>query len=422
MNPAVPDAEHTLAQAFERLWRDLAPARLGASQTLALAHARGRILARAQHSTLDLPGTDVAAMDGYAVRAQDLAAGARNLRLLGRALAGHPFAGEVSPGGCVRTMTGAPLPAGSDALVVLEAAAEPVAGSVLLPGPVSVGANRRSRGEHVRAGETVLEAGRLLQPADLALLAALGVAALEVLVPLRVGVLSTGDELQDAPATLPPGGAYDSNRPMILAALGAAGEGVVRVDLGICPDAGPALARVLDRAGAEQLDVIVVSGGAAQGDADIVRSLEGVQFLPLAIRPGRGLAYGLLPRGERPCVLLGLPGNAVAAYVVFHLLVQPLLVRLAGADCGLPQPLPVALDHAVRTRAGRTDFRRARFVELPSGQRGARLLDAQGSAMIRSVGAADALLGVGPLADYAQGALLPAYPLTELVWGGGRHR
>jgi len=398
-------SDNDLDRAFAYLTAAVAP--ITQVQQIALAHARGRVLAHPLVARRDLPAQDTAAMDGYAVRAQELAEGPRVLRVLGRVLAGHPFAGQLPPGTCVRIMTGAPMPEGSDAVVVMEAAEALAPDLVALPGPIAAGANRRALGEHVRAGQTLLTAGRTLRTTDLALACAVGEVELGVLRPLHVGILSTGDELRDAPADLPPGCAYDSNRLMLGLAIEKAS--MAGTDLGICPDDSSALQRCIEAAFDRRLDALLISGGAALGDADVVRMLGGVEFVPVNIRPGRGIAVARLARGDQKLLVLGLPGNAVAAYVLFHALALPVLARMAGADAHPPLPVALPIARDVQAREGSVDFRRARLVQDGTGRCVADPLPEQGSAMIRSVSDADALVAVGPAGQYRAGDLLPTY-------------
>ncbi|HYA66666.1 MAG TPA: molybdopterin molybdotransferase MoeA, partial [Burkholderiaceae bacterium] len=358
-------SECDLTQAFARLVGAVAP--IEQVQQVALLQARGRVLARPLSSRRDLPSQDQAAMDGYAVCARDLAAGARSLTVLGRALAGHDFAGRLAPGSCVRIMTGASMPEGSDSVVVMEVAQPLAEDSVALPGPIACGANRRLRGEHVRTGDEVISGGRRLRAADLALACAIGETELDVFRQLRVGVLSTGDELRDAPGDLPQGCAFDSNRLMLQLALEQAC--LAGCDMGICPDDPGALRRVVETAFDEQLDALLISGGAALGDADVVRTHGGVQFVPVNVRPGRGIAVAQAVRAHRRLLILGLPGNAVAAYVLFYALALPVLLRLAGADAHPPVPVAMPIACELLARPGRVDFRRARLRVDSAGRR-----------------------------------------------------
>lgn len=404
----MPATELTLAEALDELVGRFAP--IGATESIDVSAAAGRVLAEDVASRLDLPAFDNSAMDGYALRHEDLRAG-HWLHEIGRAYAGHPFAGRVETGTCVRIMTGAPLPDGADTVAMLE--------DVTLDGStVRVerapprGANIRRRGEHIGAGDTALPAGRHLRAADIGLAAAVGAARLTVRRRLRVGVLSTGDELADPPQPLQPAASFDANRPLLAASL--ARLGFEPHDLGICGDAPPALATALDGARALRLDAVVASGGAAQGDADVVRAASGVRFVPLNFRPGRGIAVASIDGTGAPIALLGLPGNAVAAYLMFHLLVRPLLLHLAGGEAAVPLHLPLPLASAVHLRGGRVEYRRARFVRDPKGRLQVQPLRDQGSAMLRTVTEADALIALGPRADYAEGDLVDTVPLALL--------
>ncbi len=402
--------ERELARVREQIARGLPP--IAATERVSLVLAHRRVLARALVSPIDLPLQDVSAMDGYAVRSQDLAQSAATLRVTGRVLAGKVFSGQIGPGECVRIMTGAPVPSGADAVVVVEAAQDQTERSVRLPAGTGPGANVRRRGEHVQARSAVLPAGRRLRAEDLALAAAIGADVVDVWRALRVGVLSTGDELRDAPAPIGPGLSYDGNRPMLVASLAAAG--MTSVDLGICPDESQALERVIDRAFDQRIDALVISGGAALGDADVVRQLGGVSFLPVQFRPGRGIAVAHIARGTQFLLLLGLPGNIVAAYAMFHLVAHPVLVHLAGAREPPPMPVPVELAAELQCRGGRIDILRARLIGADAGAPRAQPLAEQGSAMIRTVCDSDALLAAGPQTHYAAGDRIPAFLLRSL--------
>jgi molybdopterin molybdotransferase len=229
---------------------------------------------------------------------------------------------------------------------------------------------------------------------------------------LRVGVLSTGDELADPPAALAAAGSYDANRPTLVAA--ARRLGFDTSDLGICADEPTAFSRILGAALDLRLDALIVSGGAAQGDADIVRQAGGIEFLPLNFRPGRGIAFAHLRRGDAALALLGLPGNAVAAFIMFHLVARPVLLHLAGADADVPRHLPLPLAVDVEVRGGRIEYRRARFVGGADGRLAVVPLKEQGSAMLRTVTDADALIALGPQPRYRAGEPVGTIPLALL--------
>jgi molybdopterin molybdotransferase len=370
--------------------------------------AAGRVLAQDVAAAFDVPPFANAAMDGYAVRAAD-AAQPVWLRVVGTALAGHPYGAALGPGEAVRIMTGAALPAGADSVVMQEdVRAEP--GRVWLS-PAASGSNVRPRGEHLRHGEIVLPRRRRLRPYDVGLAATGGAAELAVFRRLRIGVLSTGDELHDASLPRTAAGQYDGNRPLLLASLGRAGHSAR--DLGIVADRPESLERALQDAALWQLDAVVSSGGVAQGDADIVRRFAALDFVPLALRPGRGIAFGRVPSGDRQMWFFGLPGNSVAAYVMFQLVVAPLLCKLGGGLSVPPLTLRLPLADNARTRPGRVDWRRARL-RVRDGGTEVEPLPQQSSSMLRTLSEADALVGIGPQADTAAGTLVDVIPLAAL--------
>lgn len=380
--------------------------RITGHETVAASEALGRILATDVLSRVDSPAFDNSAMDGFAVRAEDCIQPTQ-LAVIGTALAGHSFDRALAKGQAVRIMTGAPLPHGADAVVMSEDAQETESGVRLARG-IASGANVRRKGEHVQRGECVLRKGRRLRAQDLGLAASVGAASLDVMRRLKIGVLSTGDELVDAPADLPASGAYDGNRPLLCALVSAAGHDVL--DLGISADDAAAFARALARATTSGIDVLITTGGAAQGDADVVRHHGDVRFMALDFRPGRGIAVGSLRNGGHRIGLLGLPGNAVAAYIVYQLVARPLLAWIAGAEAERPLALLLPLVSDARTKPGRTEWRRARLIRQQNTV-AVELLKDQGSAMLRTVSDADALVAIGSASARA-GDLVTTIPLT----------
>lgn len=404
--------ELSLSEAFTRLIRVAVP--VTGHEQIDTRAADRRVLATDLRATIDLPPFDNAAMDGYALHAADLTAEAGPLPVIDRAYAGHASMAAVEPGTCVRITTGAPLPAGTAAVVIQEDTEVDLDRVRVLRLPPN-GANIRRCGEHVKRGDCVLRGGRRLRPTDLGLACAVGADRIEVVRRLRVGCLSTGDELTDPPAPLAAGASYDANRPFLLATL--IRLGFEAVDLGICADRADAFESKLAGALDARLDALVVSGGAAQGDADIVRRAGGIEFLPVDFRPGRGVAWTRLDASaERstPLLLLGLPGNAVACYTMFHLLAVPVLLHLAGAMVQVPVHVDVPLAAAAQVRGGHVDYRRARWVRTGAGTWAAGLLKDQGSAMLRTVCEADMLIALGPAPEAAAGTHAPAVLLDTL--------
>lgn len=379
-------------------------------EVVTTADAAGRVLATDIVAPLDVPAFANAAMDGYAVRAADCNANAR-LHVIGSAFAGHPYEPELAPQTAVRIMTGAPLPRGADAVVMQELAIRE-ADRVSFAAPVQSGLNVRARGGHVRAGETVLAARTTLNAAEVGLATLVGAARLDVFRRLRVGMASTGDELFDPPTPLGIAGGYDGNRPMLAVAGRAAGFAVI--DLGVCRDQAVDFGRLIERAQQQHLDALIVSGGSSLGDADVVRQAESVRFLPVNFGPGRGVTFGTFRRDSARLVLVGLPGNAVAAFVMFQLLALPALRHLAGGRGTVPLhvPLPLAVD--LSCKPGRLDYQRGRFERGVRGELAVRPLEQQGSGMLRTLADADALIAAGPQARYRAGESIPVVVLAAM--------
>jgi molybdopterin molybdotransferase len=325
-------------------------------ETVPLAAGRGRILARDVVATMNLPPHANSAVDGYAFSYDDLLPGGETvLPIVGRAAAGHPLGRAAVHGEAIRIFTGAPMPEGTDTVMMQEDCIVED-GSVRLKPGIKKGANRRHAGEDVAEGTIALAAGHRLSPADLGLAAGLGERELPVFRPLRVALLSTGDEVREPGAPLPPGAIYDANRFMLAALL--SGLGCVTTDFGICPDRATTLADALAAASRDH-DLIVTSGGVSTGDEDHVKPaierLGSLYFWRLAIKPGRPVALGQI--GGVP--LVGLPGNPVAAIVTFVVLARPLILKLGGAVASPPRLFPVRAGFAYRKRPGRREYLRA---------------------------------------------------------------
>ncbi len=340
--------------ALDLLKDRLAP--VTASHTLSLEQALGRVASadvRANRANPPLPNT---AVDGYGF-AGGKAAGPHAMPLTeGRAAAGDT-PGALPPDHAIRVLTGAALPQGVDTVVLQEDVI--VDGKTLrFSGPVKQGANTRKAGEDVAAGDIIVRKGRRITPADQALLAATGVSKLAVRAPLRVGVLSTGDELRDVGTTAEPGQIYDANRPMLLSLISQFGH--VPLDLGRAPDDRAALRALLDK-GAAQVDAILTSGGASAGDEDHVSALlqeaGAMDLWRIAIKPGRPLALGMW----QGTPVFGLPGNPVAAMVCSLVFARPALEVLAGAVWPEPQGFEVPAAFSKSKKAGRREYLRARM-------------------------------------------------------------
>ncbi|MDP1649596.1 MAG: molybdopterin molybdotransferase MoeA [Rubrivivax sp.] len=366
---------------------------IAGSETVPLMQALGRVLAADVLSPIDVPAHDNSAMDGYAFDGSALRAdAATTLAVVGTVYAGAPPRGTVAAGECLRIMTGAVMPVGLDTVVPLELCRAEGSRIGIEPGVIRPGDNRRRQGEDLARGKPAVRAGRVLRPADLGLVASLGIAQLTVVRRLRVALFSTGDELRTLGQALDPGCVYDSNRYALMAALQRLGMEVI--DLGLVRDDPAALQATLEAAVA-QADVVLTSGGVSAGDADHTRALLArlgeVAFWKVAMRPGRPFAFGPLRAGGRASWLFALPGNPVAALVTYYAFVRDGLLQLAGAT---PEPLPVLqarCSHAIRKRPGRTELQRGHLSLAPEGWQ-VRVTGSQGAGILRSMSEANALV------------------------------
>ena len=381
-------------------------------ETVPLSAAAGRILARDIIATMNLPPHDNSAVDGYAVAHADLIPDRDTVMpVTGRAAAGHPLDRPTRRGEAIRVFTGAPMPEGTDTVMMQEDCAFE-AGRVLLKPGIRRGANRRHAGEDITEGEVALPAGQRLRAPDLGLAAALGHHELSVFRPLRVALLSTGDEVRDPGVPLPQGAIYDANRFMLAALL--AGLGCAVSDLGIRPDREAVLVDALAAAGAQH-DLIVTSGGVSTGEEDHVKSaverLGTLHFWRLAIKPGRPVALGQV--GGVP--LIGLPGNPVAAVVTFLVLARPLITKLAGATAAEPRLFPVRAGFGYRKKPGRREYLRA-SLERNGDAVVAVKYARDGAGILSSIVRSDGLLILDEAAsELTVGTMVDFLPFSEVI-------
>jgi molybdopterin molybdotransferase len=299
--------------------------------TVPVRNALGLVLAAEVVAGERVPPFANTAMDGYAVRAADTegatAAAPAHLRVVGDLPAGHAPTVPVGPGEAIRIMTGAPIPDGADAIVMVERTERAGTDGVRISVPAGRGDHIRAAGGDVEAGDAVFTPGTVLAPAHLGVLASLGFTEIPVYRRVRVGVISTGDELVEGPQPLAPGQIRDSNRPMLLALVAEAGAEAV--DLGIGRDDEAAVERMF-RDAAAGCDAVITSGGVSVGDYDVVKAvldrLGALEWWQVAIKPAKPLAFGLLDGTP----VFGLPGNPVSSHVSFELFARPALRRMLG--------------------------------------------------------------------------------------------
>lgn len=337
-----------------------------------LLDAPGRVLAATVVSPVDVPPFANSAMDGYALRSADCNGSGVRLTVIGSCFAGAPFAAELQAGQCVRIMTGAPLPAGADAVVMQEQVTREDTGIRLQTHQPGAGEHVRYAGEDTRCGDVVLDAGTRLGAAEVGLLASVGVAGVQVRRRLRVAFFSTGNELTSVGNPLAPGQIYDCNRYTLHALLAQAG--LECHDLGAIADDREAVRAAFRRAGAIA-DLVLTSGGVSVGEADYVTETLGelgeIDFWRMAMKPGKPLAFGRL-QGAR---FFGLPGNPVSVMATFYQFVLPAIRKMMGEKPHTPLVLQVRSGETLQKAPGRAEF-----------QRGILRRDAQGKWEVTSTG------------------------------------
>ncbi len=368
--------------------REIQP--VSGSESLPLFQALDRVLAEDVTSPMDVPAFANSAMDGYALRGDDLPhEGALELTVVGKALAGHPYPGRIGAGEAVRIMTGAPLPEGADTVIMQERVEPLPGGRIRIQPGHQKGENVRHAGEDIGRGSVVLPAGRRLIPADLGLLASLGIAEVRCRRRPRVVIFSTGDELRPPGVPLGPGQIYDSNRPTLRALLQRLGMEVL--DMGRLGDDPATLRRAFQEAAAMG-DALITSGGVSVGEADYVKGileeLGEVHFWKMAMKPGRPLAFGHLGQAA----FFGLPGNPVSVVATFYQFVAPALRRLAGERPRQPLTLRAVALERLKKRPGRVDFQRGILEIDENGRIGVRSTGNQGSHVLSSMSRADCFI------------------------------
>ena len=370
-------------------------------EDIAALEATGRILARPQRSTMDVPPMDNSAMDGYAVRSSD---GTR-LRVAQKIMAGS-VGKPLDPGTAARIFTGAPIPPGADAIVMQEhVRAE--GQEIAIQKPVKAGDWIRYVGSDVKKGGEILPAGKRLLPQDTGLAASVGIKTLPVFRKVRLGLFFTGDELVMPGEPLPPGRIYNSNR-FTLRGL-AEVFGCDTRDYGIVPDSLEATREVLRRAAAE-CDVIVTSGGVSVGDADYVKpavEAEGRLLMwKIAMKPGRPLAFGSI----RESFFIGLPGNPVSSFVTFLIFVRPFLLKTQGMTQVMPKSIAARADFDWPEPDARREFLRVKW----NAQGGLDLYPTQDSAVLTSTAWADGLVDNPAQQAIRKGDTVRFLPYSEL--------
>ena len=381
-----------------------------------LLEALGQVLAEDVSAGFSIPPLDNTAMDGYAVRAADTEGASPDspvvLRVTGEVAAGYVFEGEVTAGSAVRIMTGAPVPAGADAIVPFEETDEPfdkapqrtqgLDASVRIFKQARPGANVRRAGEDVHEGQVVLEKGSVLRPSEIGVLSSLGRATATVVRRPVVAILSTGDELVEPGQPRPPSKIYDANAYSVAALVGRYG-GLPRL-LGIAKDTVDALTAKIHEG--LDADMLVTSAGVSRGDYDVVKEVlarEGdIDFWTVAMKPGKPLAFGCFSAGGRRVPHIGLPGNPVSSMVTFELFGRPALMKMMGkTDWRRPVVRAIAEERIVNRDDPRRFYARC-IVKERDGRYYASLTGPQSSGMLTSMVHANALTVIPPDVDEVQ--------------------
>ena len=402
---------------------------------LPLFEALGRVLAADVISPFDVPPHDNSAMDGYAFAGAELVGGTElMLQVVGTALAGRAWQGQVKPGDCVKIMTGAIMPPGLDTVVPQEFI---TIGDTSITIPAKLlqpGDNRRLRGEDLAQGKSALLKGELLTPARLGLAASLGLQTLPCLRRLRVAYFSTGDEILSLGEAPREGAVYDSNRYTVFGLLTRMGCEVI--DMGVVRDE-PALLEAAFVSAAAKADAIITSGGVSVGEADytkaMMKKLGDVAFWRIAMRPGRPMALGRIsstksassPRNtcvssyennsnQNGAILFGLPGNPVAVMVTFLAFVRPALLQMMGASAAAPPLLKARSLEAIRKKPGRTEYQRGWVSTAADGSLQVKTTGNQGSGVLRSMAEANGLM----VLHHAQGNIAQGDEIDVLMLDG----
>jgi molybdopterin molybdotransferase len=408
---ATPKGLLSVADARARIDALVAP--IDGEEQLHIRSALGRVLAAPVISTLNVPPYTNSAMDGYALRGADLPAGGSvRLKVIGRAMAGAPFEGRVGSGEAVRIMTGAAMPEDADT-VLMQEHVDVDGDHIEIGSGHKPGENVRKAGEDMAVGDTVLAPGKLLLPAELGVIASIGIAEVRVKRRLRVAFFSTGDELKSLGEPLGPGQIYDSNRYTLHGMLSRLG--VELLDLGVIRDEREAIRRAF-RVAATTADVVITSGGVSVGEADFVKltldELGQVDFWKIAMKPGKPLAFGRLGNA----VFFGLPGNPVSVMATFYQFAQPALQKMQGmtATPALTVKVPCAV--ALRKQPGRLEYQRGVLQHDGQGKLSVTSTGRQGSHVLSSMSKSNCFIILpAECAGVAAGEPVEVQPFAGLV-------
>ncbi|EEW07927.1 bifunctional molybdopterin-guanine dinucleotide biosynthesis adaptor protein MobB/molybdopterin molybdotransferase MoeA [Vibrio mimicus] len=382
----------SVEQGREKILSLMSP--LAETESVAIQECYQRVLAREVHSPINVPAYRNSAMDGYALRSDDLERD--SYRVVAEVLAGSHYPKTVELGEAVKIMTGAPMPLGADTVVMREQATQNGDVVSFAGAKIKTGQNVRQAGEDLAQGQAVFNSGQRLLSPEMGMLASLGFAHADVFRSLKVAIFSTGDEVQAPGGEIEPNSIFDSNRFTLTGLLKQLGCQVI--DLGIIEDDEAKMMQVLEQA-ARQADVVITSGGVSVGDADFIKSalekLGQIDFWRINMRPGRPLAFGQI--AGKP--FFGLPGNPVAVMVSFINFVEPALRKMQGEQGWQPLKVNAIALEELHSRQGRTEFSRGVYAFNTQGQLTVRTTGKQGSGILRSMSEANCLIEIAPAID-----------------------
>jgi molybdopterin molybdotransferase len=383
----------SVVQGQQKILEAISP--IDATETIVLERAYGRVLAEDISSPINVPAYTNSAMDGYAIRGEDIAH--EQFHVVASIMAGHGYDKTLTQGQAAQIMTGAPMPEGADTVVMREQAIVDGERVGFANASIKQGQNVRQAGEDLAEGQSVFTSGTLVQSPEMGMIASLGMNAVKVKRALRVAVFSTGDEVQAPGTPLNANSIYDSNRYTIMAMLQKLGCEIV--DLGILEDNEAVMEQAIVEA-SKRADLIITSGGVSVGDADFIKNVlekrGSVDFWRINMRPGRPLAFGDI--SDVP--FFGLPGNPVAVMVSFINFVEPAIKKMQGVSEFEPLKVPAIATESLRSRQGRTEFSRGVYeIDSQTGQLSVKTTGKQGSGILRSMSEANCLIEIAPHID-----------------------
>jgi len=376
-----------VTDALKNIYATISP--ISESEVVPIRESLNRILSKNIVSSLNVPTATNSAMDGYALHGNDIPKKSTSeIKVIGTAFAGKPYQGKVGQNECVCIMTGAVMPDATDTVIIQEHV-ERVDDVILIGAETKLGANVRQAGEDIATGDIVLEKGARITPADIGLIASLGLGNVEVTRKLRVAFFSTGDELCSIGEELKDGNIYDSNRYTLFGMLSELSIKIM--DMGVIRDDREALQQAFEKA-ASQADVIITTGGVSVGEADFVKEIlqatGSVNFWKVAMKPGRPLAFGKI----KDAYFFGLPGNPVSVMVTFYQFVKPAIRHLMAETKTETVTIQVPCISKLKKRPGRVEYQRGILERDKNNQWVVRKTGAQGSGILRSMSQANCFI------------------------------